>query len=100
MKSREWDIRGWKKKTNPSGEVIRSKTYNRILPLWDNSRIAVINERDILARILGINKRDLYCNLNITIECERYRRNGRLLKRLKGVMATSCQPSGRLTELC
>lgn len=84
MKSREWDIRGWKKEINPSGEVIRSKTYIRILPLWDNSGIAIINERDILAGILGINKGDLHCNLNITIECMRYRRNGKLLKRLKG----------------
>ena len=82
MNSTEWNERGWSKHTNPSGEIIRVKTYKRILPLWDNGDTGMIEERYKLAEILGVGKQDILCDLEVTIQCNRYRRNGRLLKRL------------------
>lgn len=76
MKSDEWDARGWKKHTNPSGEVIRTKAYQRTLIAWDNcSPRKLLSERQKLAEILGIYDIDLLCDLDITITCNRFRKH-------------------------
>jgi hypothetical protein len=85
MKSHEWDRFGWKKHKNPSGEVIRTKTYERILIAWDNwSTHKIMSERNKLAKLLGVNAWDLYADLDITINIKRYPRHRRFLKYLPG----------------
>ena len=81
MKSHEWDLRGFKKFTNPSGEVIRKKTYKRMLIAFDNiSSRTIVAERKKLAKLLGVPWYDLLADLDITIEIERYPRQRRFLK--------------------
>ncbi len=81
MNSREWDMRGFKKYKNPSGEVIRTKTYERILLAWDNySAREIIAKRKKLADLLGVPWYDLLADLEITINIKRYPRHRRFLK--------------------
>ena len=81
MKSMEWDMRGFKKHTNPSGEVIRVKTYKRILIAWDNMPTrTIVAERKKLAKLLGVNWQDLLANLEVTIEIKRFPKHRRFLK--------------------
>ncbi len=81
MKSQEWDDMGFTKFTNPSGEVIRKKTYQRILLTFDNSSAcSIVAERKKLARILGVPWYDLLADLHITVEINRYPRHRRFLK--------------------
>ena len=44
MNSREWDAMGFRKHTNPSGEVIRTKTYLRGLIAWDNESVSSLKK--------------------------------------------------------
>ncbi len=81
MNSSEWNMHGWKKFTNPSGEVIRTKTYERLLIAWDNeSTKSLISKRKKLADLLGVSAEDLYANLEITINIKRYPRHRRFNK--------------------
>ena len=81
MKSREWDMRGFKKHTNPSGEVIRVKTYERLIIAWDNypTRTIVANRKK-LADLIGVPWRDLLADLEVTVKIKRYPRHRRFLK--------------------
>jgi hypothetical protein len=81
MNSREWDAMGFTKFTNPSGEVIRKKTYHRTLLAWDNqSTRSLVSERKRLAELLEVPAHDLLANLSITIEIDRYPQHRRFLK--------------------
>lgn len=82
MNSKEWDEQGYKKHTNPSGEVIRVKTYQRILLAWDNNYSAreIVSARKKLATLLGVPWYDLLANLEITVEINRYPKHRRFLK--------------------
>ena len=81
MNSREWDMRGYEKHTNPSGEVIRIKQYTRILPAWDNqSARSLVAQRKKIADLLGVPECDLLADLTITINIERYPRHRRFLR--------------------
>ena len=83
MNSREWDRKGFKKHTNPSGEVIRVKTYWRGLIAWDNLPTrSIVAQRKKLAEILQVPWTDLLANLDITIEIKRYPKDRRFLKYL------------------
>lgn len=81
MRSLEWDMKGFKKHTNPSGEVIRVKTYQRKLIAWDNypTRTIVANRKK-LATLLGVPWWDLLADLDITVNINRYPRHRRFLK--------------------
>ena len=81
MKSREWDERGFEKYTNPSGEVIRVKTYERILIASDNTSVrSIVAERRKLAELLGVPWYDLLADLEVTVRINRYPRHRRFLK--------------------
>ncbi len=81
MNSREWDLREFTKHTNPSGEVIRTKTYSRTLIAWDNqSTQSMVSERKKLAKLLGVSWDDLLADLEITVKINRYPRHRRFLK--------------------
>ena len=81
MNSREWDLRGFKKYRNPSGEVIRTKTYERILVAWDtHSAREIVSARKKLAELLGVPWYELLANLEVTVKINRYRRHRRFLK--------------------
>ncbi len=81
MNSQEWDDRGYKKHTNPSGEVIRVKTYQRGLIAWDNYPAqSIVAQRKKLAELLGVPWEDLLADLDITINIKRYPRHRRFLK--------------------
>ncbi len=76
-----WDRWYWEKHTNPSGEVIRTKTFIRTLPAWDNYSVRTLySQRKKLADMLGVPITDLLCDLEITIKCDRYRRHRRFLR--------------------
>ena len=84
MNSREWDMRGFTKFKNPSGEVIRKKTYQRTLIAWDNQNTrSIVAERKKLAEMLGVPYEDLLADLDITIEIKRYPRHRRFLKYIR-----------------
>lgn len=86
MNSNQWDRLGYAKFKNPSGEVIRKKTYHRTLIAWDNqSTRSLVAERTKLAKMLGVSPTDLLADLNITIEINRYPRHRRFLKYIKPV---------------
>jgi hypothetical protein len=79
MNSREWDARGWGKQTNPSGEVIRTKEYKRIVIAWDSATPReLIKHRYALAELLQIHAEDLLCDLEVTVKCNRYPKHQRL----------------------
>jgi len=81
MNSREWNMRGFKKHTNPSGEVIRTKTYSRILIAYDNIPTrSIVAKRKKLADILGVPWYDLLADLEITVNIKRYPRHRRFLR--------------------
>jgi len=81
MNGQEWDMRGFKKHTNPSGEVIRVKTYERILIAWDNYPTrTIVAQRKKLAKMLGIHWQDLLADLDITVKIKRFPRHRRFLK--------------------
>jgi len=81
MKSIEWDMRGFKKHTNPSGEVIRVKKYERIILTYDNVPTrTIVAERKKLADILEVPWQDLLADLEITVNIKRYPRHRRFLK--------------------
>ena len=81
MNSRQWNRLGFRKHTNPSGEVIRVKTYERQLPAWDNQPCrSIVAERKALATLLQVPWTDLLADLDITIEIKRYPRHRRFLK--------------------
>lgn len=81
MKSREWDMRGFRKHTNPSGEVIRVKTYHRGLIAWDNySTREIVSRRKKLAELLQVPWQDLLADLDVTVEIKRFPRHRRFLK--------------------
>ena len=81
MNSKEWDMRGFTKQTNPSGEVIRIKTYKRILIAFDNIPTrSIVAERRQLAELLEVPWYDLLADLHITVEIERYPRHRRFLR--------------------
>ena len=72
---------GFKKHTNPSGEVIRTKTYERGIIAWDNEdKRSTISKRKQLATLLGVPWYDLLADLDITIKINRYPRHRRFLK--------------------
>lgn len=74
-------MRGFKKHTNPSGEVIRVKTYERFLIAWDNVPTrTIVSERKALAKLIGVNWQDLLANLEITVKIRRYPKHRRFLK--------------------
>lgn len=81
MNSKEWDRKGFSKYRNPSGEVIRTKSYHRTLIAWDNcpSR-TIVAQRKALANLLGVPWYDLLADLQISIRIERYPRHKRFLK--------------------
>ena len=79
MDSREWDARGWEKHTNPSGEVIRTKTYKRTVIAFDNETPqTILKHRYALAKLLQIHAEDLLCDLEVTITCNRYPKHVKL----------------------
>ncbi len=81
MKSSQWNMMGFKKHTNPSGEVIRVKQYERTLIAWDNySARSIVANRKKLAEILGVPWYDLLADLDITIKISRYPRHRRFLR--------------------
>ena len=81
MNSREWDMRGFRKHTNPSGEVIRVKTYYRTLIAFDNIPTrTIVAERKKLGDLLGVHWQDLLADLKVTIDIKRYPRHRRFLK--------------------
>lgn len=81
MNSREWDSLGFKKHTNPSGEVIRTKTYERTLIAWGNySTRSIVAKRRQLAELLGVPWYELLADLEITVKIDRYPRHKRFLK--------------------
>lgn len=81
MNSRQWDRMGYKKHTNPSGEVIRIKTYERFLICFDNTPArTIVAERKALAKILQVPWYDLLADLEITIKIDRYPRHRRFLR--------------------
>lgn len=81
MNSREWDSRGFSKHTNPSGEVIRTKTYWRGLIAYDNVPAhTIVAKRKQLADLLQVPFYDLLADLEITIQINRYPRHRRFLK--------------------
>jgi len=81
MDSREWDSMGFVKFKNPSGEVIRTKTYQRTLIAWDNQDVRfLVAKRKKLADMLGVPWYDLLADLDITINIKRYPRHRRFLK--------------------
>jgi hypothetical protein len=81
MNSNELDRHQWKKQTNPSGEVIRTKTYSRLLPAWDNIPVrTIMAQRNQLAKLLGIDAEDMYADLEVTVKISRYPHNRRFLK--------------------
>lgn len=85
MNSREWEQRGFTKHANPSGEVIRTKTYRRGLVAWSNqSARSLIAERKQLAKLLGVPWYDLLADLEITVQINRYPRHRRFLKYIPG----------------
>jgi hypothetical protein len=84
MKSNEWNRRGYQKHTNPSGEVIRTKTYTRILVPFDNVSVrSIVSERKKLAKLLQVPYEDLLATLIITVEIKRYPKDRRFLKHVK-----------------
>jgi len=84
MKSIEWDMRGFRKRRNPSGEVIRVKTYFRTLVAYDNVPTrTIVAERKKLAELLGVPWSDLLADLKISIEIQRFPRHRRFLKYIK-----------------
>ncbi len=81
MNSTQWNMMGFKKHTNPSGEVIRIKTYERILIAFDNTPArSVVADRKKLAELLGVAWYDLLADLDITIKINRYPKHRRFLK--------------------
>jgi hypothetical protein len=81
MNSHELDRHQWTKQTNPSGEVVRTKTYSRILPAWDNLPVrTIMAQRNQLAKLLGINAEDMYADLEVTVKISRYPHNRKFLK--------------------
>jgi len=81
MDSQEWDERGYKKYTNPSGEVIRTKTYQRKIVAYDNYPArSIVAKRKQLANLLGVPWYDLLADLDVTIKINRYPRHRRFLK--------------------
>ena len=81
MNSRQWDTMGFKKHTNPSGEVIRVKTYYRTLCAFENYPIGtIVTERKKLAELLGVPWYDLLADLEVTIDIKRYPRHRRFLE--------------------
>jgi hypothetical protein len=84
LNSREWDSKGYAKFKNPSGEIIRTKTYRRILIAFDNvSTREIVAERKALAKILQVPYEDLLADLEITIDIKRYPRHRRFLKYMR-----------------
>ena len=84
MNSQEWDSKGYAKFKNPSGEVIRTKIYHRILIAFDNvSTRKIVAERKQLAKLLGVPYEDLLADLEITIDIKRYPRHRRFLKYMR-----------------
>ncbi len=81
MNSREWDVRGFEKFTNPSGEVIRIKTYKRIIIAFDNVLAGnIVADRKKLGELLGIHWQDMLADLEVTVKINRYPRHRRFLK--------------------
>ena len=72
---------GFKKYTNPSGEIIRVKTYEREIIAWDNYSVhEIVSARKKLAELLGVPWYDLLADLKVTIKINRYPRHRRFLK--------------------
>lgn len=73
---------GWQKHVNPSGEVIRTKTYTRYCIAFDNQTPReIVKERKALAELLQIHADDLLCDLEVTVKCNRYHRRHKRLTR-------------------
>lgn len=86
MNSREWDRNGFTRFTNPSGEIIRVKTYIRHIIAPDNQSVeSIVANRKILAELLEIPYPDLLADLEITVKINRYPRHRRFLKYLKNI---------------
>lgn len=81
MNCRQWNERGYCKRRNPSGEIIRTKTYERKLIAWDNEpNRSIVAKRKKLAELLGVPWYDLLADLEIKITIERYPKHRRFLK--------------------
>jgi hypothetical protein len=77
MNSQELNKYHWNKQVNPSGEVIRTKTYHRTLLVFDNEpNWKIIKKRKQLAELLGINWQELMGSLDITVKIDRYPKDG------------------------
>ena len=99
MKSNEWDAREWIKQINPSGEVIRTKTYKRIMPAWDNwTPRKLLAERTKLAKILEVPVEDLMCNIEITISCCRYPKHQKWSRYFNKIIKRIIKKQERLNE--
>ncbi|MFA5298884.1 MAG: hypothetical protein WC389_11820 [Lutibacter sp.] len=77
MNSTEWDKRGWSKFQNPSGEMVRKKTYERSLPDWANAVPNCIKDRKILAQVLQVPFEELLGDLCITVDITKYKQDTR-----------------------
>lgn len=77
MNSRQWDMYGWDKFQNPSGEMVRKKQYKRTLLDYCNSVPGCIRTRKILADVLQVPLDDLLGTLEITINITKYKRDTR-----------------------
>ena len=73
MNSREWDMYGWKKVENPSGEMVRTKQYTRYLQTAINLMPYNIKTRKQLAEILQVPPNDLMGELTVTIDIKKYK---------------------------
>jgi homoserine trans-succinylase len=73
MNSREWDMYGWKKVKNPSGEMARTKQYIRYLQTAVNLMPYNIKVRKQLAEILQVPPNDLMGELTITIDTMKHK---------------------------
>jgi hypothetical protein len=80
MNSREWDMYGWLKFKNPSGEICRKKQYGRYMLTFSNDMPNVIKQRKALAKILQVPENDLMGELSITINITKYKHLNRLYK--------------------
>lgn len=73
MNSPEWDERGWTKVKNPSGEMVRTKIYQRKLISFVNTMPENIEVRKKLAELLQVPFEDLLGDLDITIDIMKFK---------------------------
>ncbi len=77
MNSKGWNQYGWAKLKNPSGEIVRTKTYTRYLCSFINAMPDCIKTRKQLAEMLEIPDNDLMGDLKITIDITKHKHTTR-----------------------